>query len=96
MSEKIHIKKRKGEKINLFGTGEGTLSALKKGTNITIYDNCEAVVDGCYGIIEYGEHTVKLSLGKTVVKIEGCDLSISNYTEKFITVKGIIKSIEYC
>lgn len=96
MSEKIHISKRKKDKINIFSSADETFGALRKGANITVYDNLEAVVDGCYGIIEYGENAVKLSLGKTVVKIEGCDLSISSYTERFITIKGIIKSIEYC
>ena len=98
MSKKIRLGKRQiKNKINLFGkTVDFPLEALGKGANITLLGNKEVVVDGCYGIIEYSDCFIKLSIGNQVIVLSGCDLDIFDYTDCSITIKGFIKSLEFC
>ena len=58
--------------------------------------NREVIIDGCYGIIEYSDCLISVNIGKSTLKIIGCDFSISDYSESNIIVKGIIKSIDFC
>lgn len=98
MSKKIRLGKRQiKNKINrLRETVDLQVEALGKGANITLFSNKEAVIDGCYGIIEYSDCFIKLSLGNQVIALTGCDFDVFDYTDCSITVRGLIKGLEFC
>lgn len=54
-----------------------------------------ATIEGCKGIIEYNENTVRVNCGKFVVKCSGDALSINAPCSDTITVSGTIVSVEY-
>ena len=98
MSKKIKLNKRKAkEKFKLFGAAiQMTSDPFSKLAQINLKGNREVIIDGCYGIIEYSDCLISVNIGKSTLKIIGCDFSISDYSESNIIVKGIIKSIEFC
>ncbi len=55
----------------------------------------EAEIDGCDGILEYGETLVVLSAGKTDVRVDGEYLTLSDFREGRLTVRGNIRSIDF-
>lgn len=54
-----------------------------------------ATIEGCKGIIEYNENTVRVNCGKLIVKCSGDTLSINAPCSDTITVTGTIVSVEY-
>ena len=108
MSKKIKLNRPKAkEKIKLFkaalGIENDPFSQLaqisdpfSKLAEINIKGDKEIIIDGCYGIIEYSDTLISVSIGKPTLKIMGFDLVVSDYFDSNITVTGIIKSIEFC
>lgn len=98
MSKKIKLNKRKAkEKFKLFGAAiQMTSDPFSKLAQINLKGNREMIVDGCYGIEEYSDCLISINIGNSTLKIIGFDFSISDYSESNITVKGIIKNIEFC
>lgn len=64
-------------------------------TVINITDMHEAVIDGYKGIIEYTENIIRLNTPKYIIKIEGADLEIREVAAEYISICGLIKSVEY-
>ncbi len=64
-------------------------------TVINIVDMKEAVVDGYNGIIEFTENVVRLNTPKYIVKIEGAGLEIKEVAAEYISIRGLIKGVEY-
>lgn len=64
--------------------------------HIELCSNKSAIVEGCRGIIEYCESTVRINCGNVVVKLCGDCLGISSPNTDTIAVKGTIVSVEYC
>ncbi len=98
MSKKIKLNKRKAkEKFKLFGAAiQLTSDPFSKLAQINLKGNREMIVDGCYGIEEYSDCLISINIGNSTLKIIGFDFSISDYSESNITVRGIIKNIEFC
>ncbi len=63
---------------------------------IEIISNTCALVDGCKGIMEYDENTVRLSLGKKSVCFCGSNLSIKSLSMEQAMVEGLIVNLEFC
>lgn len=98
MSKKIKLIKRKAkDKFRLFGKAlQISDDPFSKLAQITLKGNREIIIDGCYGIIEYSDCLISVNIGNSTLKIMGFDFSISDYSESNITVKGIIKNIDFC
>lgn len=64
--------------------------------HIDVDSNKSAVVDGCFGVIEYNSETVRINCRELIVKFVGCDLSIRAISVQKICVSGRIVSIEFC
>jgi len=98
MSKKIKLNNGKVKnKFKLFGNvfhmAEDPFSKLAQ---ISIKGNREAIIDGCYGIIEYSDCLISVNIGSGTLKLIGCDFSITDYSDSNITVCGVIKNIEFC
>ncbi|WP_052446702.1 YabP/YqfC family sporulation protein [Candidatus Soleaferrea massiliensis] len=62
---------------------------------IELMGNKEAIVEGCKGVLEYDEETVRLNLGETILKFTGRDLALKCMTSDGVIVEGYILSIEF-
>lgn len=98
MSEKIKLGKSMAKnKIKLFkNVVNMSADPFSKSSRITLIGDKEAIIDGCYGIIEYSDCLVKISVGNKILCFIGCDFDISDYSGTAITVSGNIKSLEFC
>ena len=70
----------------------GTLSG---GAHIELNSNREAVIDGCKGIIDYGEEAVRLNIGNGSVTFLGRSLMLKNLTDKQAILVSHIQRIEF-
>ncbi|MBQ5592846.1 MAG: YabP/YqfC family sporulation protein [Clostridia bacterium] len=66
------------------------------GGYIEIISNTCALIDGCKGVMEYDESTIKLSLGKKAVCFCGSGLTIKSLSSEQAMIEGCIISMEFC
>ena len=64
--------------------------------HIEISGNREVIVEGCQGVLEYGESAIALNTGRLTVRICGCELTIISMQNGQAVIKGIITGVEYC
>ncbi len=57
--------------------------------------NHEAVIEGCKGILQYDEDTIRLNTGLLVVRFCGTDLSIPSMQSDQTIIRGQILSIDF-
>lgn len=82
-------------KIRLASMLEMPATSLSGMASLQLSGNREAVVEGCQGILEYGEDTVRLSTEGMVIRFTGRDLQIRCMTQDSAVVTGFITSIEF-
>lgn len=70
-------------------------SAMSGVPQIELGGNREAVIDGCQGILEYSEDTIKLAAGKLNMRFLGRGLQIRVLTHDSAVIEGFITSIEF-
>lgn len=63
--------------------------------HIELCSNKAATIEGCRGIIEYCETTVRINCKNVVVKLCGDRLGISSPSTDTIAVRGNIVAIEF-
>ena len=64
--------------------------------HIEISGNSEVLVDGCQGVLEYGDCTVALNTGRLTVRICGGELTVVSMQNGQAIIKGVITSVEFC
>ena len=64
--------------------------------HIEISGNREVIVEGCEGVLEYGENSISLNTGRLTVRICGCELTIVSMQNGQAVIKGIITGVDYC
>ncbi len=62
---------------------------------IELLGNREIVVEGCKGVVEYDENTIRLSLGESVLAICGDDLLIKSFDSDVAVISGNICGISF-
>ena len=82
-------------KIRLASLLEMPVTSLSGMASLQLSGNREAVVEGCRGILEYGEQTVRLSAEGMVIRFTGRDLQIRCMTQESAVVTGFFTSIEF-
>lgn len=70
-------------------------SALSGVPQIELAGNREAVIDGCQGILEYDEDSIKLTTGKMSIRFTGRGLQIKVLTHDSAVIEGFIRNIEF-
>ncbi len=63
---------------------------------IEMMGNREATVDGCRGVAEYSDTVIKLSISGGSVCFTGVGLEITCLYRSEATVRGNIRSVEFC
>lgn len=62
---------------------------------IEMLGNREIIVDGCKGVVEYGENLIKLSLRESVLSLSGDNLIIKSFDSNIAVICGEICEISF-
>lgn len=93
------MKKRENKKENLLDVLSKKYEIQKEslfgGTHIEISGNTEAIVEGCLGVLEYGDSVISLNTAKLTVRINGADLTITSFQNGQAVITGIIASVDF-
>ena len=81
------------EKLN--DTFEIPQTAQAKTAQIELAGNREAVVDGCRGILQYEDTTVRIAAGELIVRFTGRDLCICTMQSGQIRITGLIAGVDF-
>ncbi len=65
------------------------------GAHMELNGNREAVVEGCGGILEYSEESVRVRTGKLAVRFVGRGLRIKCLAADSLVVEGFFTGIEF-
>lgn len=63
-------------------------------SHIEINGTNEVIVEGCRGLLEYGDERIRISTGKRAVTVTGTCLTIRNMFSQVVAIDGHISSIE--
>lgn len=90
------MKRRKGEMAKKFAEElQIPQTAVTDSFIIEFRGANDVTVDGCKGLVEYGDTAVALNLGSTVVRFIGADLEIVNFFEEQAIIKGTLAAMEF-
>jgi sporulation protein YqfC len=62
---------------------------------IEMAGNREIIVDGCLGVVEYGENLIKLNMGEMVMCISGDRLVINSFDSGVAVISGQIGEVSF-
>lgn len=97
MSKKFKFNSSHSVKLNLSGKAKEFFdTGILTGAHIELFSNRHIIVDGCFGIADYGDDYIKLSLEKGALILYGDNFDIISLEEKIINIKGKIISLEFC
>ena len=82
-------RKRKEKKI--FKLPDEILNIPK----IEMLGNKELIIDGCKGVVEYGENLIKLNTGELVMSIEGDEMLIKSFDSEIAVISGFFSGITF-
>ncbi len=88
----VLVRKTKAKKEKKFIPVPESLSTEPK---IEILGNREIIIDGCKGVVEYGENLIKLSTGELVIAFEGIDLLVKSFDNQIAIINGNISEISF-
>lgn len=74
---------------------KGLASPAQMASHMEINGNREAIVEGCGGVLEYGDDVVRVKAGKQTVRFTGRGLVIKCLTADSLVVTGFIMGIEF-
>lgn len=63
--------------------------------HIELSGNREAVIEGCQGVVEYGDTLISLNTGKLTVRVCGCGLTIVSMQNGQAVIRGTITGVDY-
>lgn len=62
---------------------------------IELWGNKQITIEGCKGILEYGENLISVSCGKYAVSISGIGLELKNMTENSCMITGEFQGLTF-
>jgi len=69
--------------------------SLLSGFRMEISGNREAVLEGCGGVLEYSEDSIRVRAGKMSVRFTGRNLKIKCLTADSLVVEGYLTGLEF-
>lgn len=69
--------------------------ALSNEPKIEMLGNREIIVDGCKGVVEYGENLIKLNTGEYALSVLGDELIIKSFDGSVAFIGGKIAEITF-
>ena len=89
------LKKVNNIKLRFKGVINETNEVVKKGCNINLAFNKEAVVDGCKAVSDYGDNRITLKVDGGLVVFDGNDLYLYSFDSGCAVIRGTISNISY-
>lgn len=68
---------------------------LSPEAHLEMLSNREAVVDGCKGVVEYDENTIKINTGELIIAFRGDELLIKSLGADIAVITGKIAEITF-
>lgn len=62
---------------------------------IEMISNREIIVDGCKGVVEYGENLIKLNIGELVLSLAGDNMIIESFDSGVAIIRGKFAEISF-
>jgi len=62
---------------------------------IEMISNREIIVDGCKGVVEYGENLIKLNIGELVLCLVGDNMIIESFDNGVAIIRGKFAEISF-
>lgn len=72
-----------------------TAEILSDEPRIEIIGNREIIIDGCRGVVEYDENSIKLCLNKSILTLTGDRLVINSFDGYMAIISGVIFDISF-
>lgn len=69
--------------------------ALPKVAMIQLMGNRECIIEGCQGILEYGDDLIKLNIGTCVLAFRGSELTLRALNDDGAVVEGLITDLNF-
>ena len=93
-AEKADIsKKYTSDKLaEILSLPQGT---FKNFPSIQIRGNREIIIDGCTGLLSYGQEKILLETKYCRISISGRALNLNNLTKNILAIRGFIKNVEF-
>lgn len=86
---RINIQEKLSEEL-------GIPKTIVSGFNhIELFGNREAIVNGCEGILEYGDEKIKINMGKNTIMFTGSDLCMKEYGASQAKISGVILTVDF-
>jgi len=82
----------KKEKIKFFGE---KVTSFIDDTHIEIFTGKEIIVDGCLGVLEFGDTYILLKLKKGNLTLIGNGLDIKSFEASTIVIGGVVKTLDF-
>ena len=71
------------------------VDTMRNFPTIQIRGNREIVIDGCNSLLSYDSASVVIDTRFCRIDINGKELKLRNFNDKIISVKGLIRKIEF-
>ncbi len=71
------------------------IGTLTQAARVELSGNRRAVIEGCLGIVEYADDTIRLNTGSGQMRFTGRSLSLSCLTQDSAVIEGHLLSIEF-
>ncbi len=88
----MSIKKRAGDIKNKKDDLVNKLSAC---TRVELTSDCEALIEGCKGILEYDDSIIRIAAKRFELRFTGHNLTLRSLSEEDIAIEGKILGIEF-
>lgn len=62
---------------------------------IEMLGNREIIVDGCKGVVEYGENLIKLNIGELTMGLSGDEMLIDSFDSGVAIIRGKFAEITF-
>lgn len=62
---------------------------------IEMLANREIIIDGCKGVVEYGDNLIKLNIGELTLGIAGDDMIIESFDSGIAVIRGRFAEINF-
>ncbi len=62
---------------------------------IEMLSNREIIVDGCKGVVEYGENLIKLNIGELTLSLAGDEMLIESFDSGVAVIRGKFAEISF-
>ena len=63
--------------------------------HIELNGNREAIIEGCQGVLEYGDRAIALNTGRLTVRICGYELTVVSMQNGQAIIKGVITCVDF-